>query len=28
MSLPSHIVEATTVNIFKNRLDRLKKGTP
>jgi len=26
--LPSHVVEATTVNTFKNRLDRLKKGTP
>lgn len=25
--LPSHVVEATTVNTFKNRFDRLKKGT-
>jgi len=26
--LPSNVVEATTVNTFKNILDRLKKGTP
>jgi len=27
-SPPSHVVEANIVNTFKNRFDRLKKGTP
>ena len=26
--LPSHVVEAPTVNTFNNRFDRLKNGTP